>query len=477
MFFLLTDANRQFNPRGIRETNLTVDEIKPSHLLFSVAVCLILVVPHLFPFLLFFLRKRRSNQPPILLWNCFFHNNSFLLSLPLYYVFLVCPSGSRQSLKNIRSLETAVTKFHGKRTYSVWSLHIQRFRQLGTPLLPLRLLDKPTIIAATARFHLGFFSSFYRFCFLQIFFSQRSFFHTLPFIFQSRMSDHESVGESAEFQYKQPPQKTIDELLKADQVFLFSVFSHDAFGKELSGWERMTRWPDLMGGTNPMNSFHMTFLFHSKVLSCHVASWKCANCTFQESGLQFPQRFQKDWHHLQEDESLMVYKQKLLGQGTVIVDANDPRRVIIRSVELLIDGKKVESFDLSDPKKLLNSDLTVSIKEGSNYRLRFAFHVQREIASGLQLVSKDVTRDVKFNFQLQTQSEAVGYHRREWKVYDGQLRSKTRDPRIQVAEWGCSIRFVTGTSKRWIHLFLQEWSIVESTRCTRRSRTMTSTCI
>ncbi|CAI2356909.1 unnamed protein product [Caenorhabditis sp. 36 PRJEB53466] len=120
------------------------------------------------------------------------------------------------------------------------------------------------------------------------------------------MSDHESTGEGAEFQYKQPPQKTIDELLNADK----------------------------------------------------------------------------------EDESLKVYKQKLLGQGTVIVEANNPLRVIIRSVELLIDGKKTESFDLSDPAKLLNSDLSVSIKEGSNYRLRFAFHVQREIASGLHYKHK-----------------------------------------------------------------------------------------
>lgn len=89
---------------------------------------------------------------------------------------------------------------------------------------------------------------------------------------------------------------------------------------------------------------------------------------------------------LQEDESLKVYKAKLLGQGTVIVDEKNPLRVIVRSVELLINGKTAQSFDLSDPAKLVNSDLSVSIKEGSNYRLSFAFHVQREITSGLQLV-------------------------------------------------------------------------------------------
>ena len=90
------------------------------------------------------------------------------------------------------------------------------------------------------------------------------------------------------------------------------------------------------------------------------------------------------YSNLQEDESLKVYKEKLLGQGTVIVDEKNPSRVIVRSVELLFDGKDSQSFDLSDPKKLLNSDLSVNIKEGSNYRLSFSFHVQREIASGLQ---------------------------------------------------------------------------------------------
>ncbi|CCD63475.1 putative rho GDP-dissociation inhibitor [Caenorhabditis elegans] len=121
------------------------------------------------------------------------------------------------------------------------------------------------------------------------------------------MSDHENTGENtSEYQYKQPPQKSIDELLNADK----------------------------------------------------------------------------------EDESLKVYKAKLLGQGTVIVDEKNPLRVIVRSVELLINGKTAQSFDLSDPAKLVNSDLSVSIKEGSNYRLSFAFHVQREITSGLHYKHK-----------------------------------------------------------------------------------------
>uniref|UniRef100_A0A1I7TIG4 RHO protein GDP dissociation inhibitor n=1 Tax=Caenorhabditis tropicalis TaxID=1561998 RepID=A0A1I7TIG4_9PELO len=108
------------------------------------------------------------------------------------------------------------------------------------------------------------------------------------------MSDHENAAENSEFQYKQPPQKTIDELLSADK----------------------------------------------------------------------------------EDESLKVYKEKLLGQGTVIVDEKNPLRVIVRSVELLIDGKT------------LNRLISRIHRNFSTRTCLFAFHVQREIASGLHYKHK-----------------------------------------------------------------------------------------
>ncbi|CAB3400086.1 unnamed protein product [Caenorhabditis bovis] len=88
------------------------------------------------------------------------------------------------------------------------------------------------------------------------------------------------------------------------------------------------------------------------------------------------------------DESLKVYKEKLLGQGNVVIDPNDPRRVLVRSVELMIEGKDPVVLDLSDPTKLKTSEMSLTIKEGSNYRLKFSFHVQREIASGLHYKHK-----------------------------------------------------------------------------------------
>ena len=52
----------------------------------------------------------------------------------------------------------------------------------------------------------------------------------------------------------------------------------------------------------------------------------------------------------QEDESLRKYKEALLGSASkslVIVDENDPRKVIVRKLALLVDGRDEMTLDLS----------------------------------------------------------------------------------------------------------------------------------
>ncbi|KAI5631428.1 RHO protein GDP dissociation inhibitor domain-containing protein [Phthorimaea operculella] len=52
----------------------------------------------------------------------------------------------------------------------------------------------------------------------------------------------------------------------------------------------------------------------------------------------------------QEDESLRKYKEKLLGeaqQGAIIVDANDPRKVIVKKLALCVEGRDDVELDLS----------------------------------------------------------------------------------------------------------------------------------
>ncbi|VDN01214.1 unnamed protein product [Thelazia callipaeda] len=107
-----------------------------------------------------------------------------------------------------------------------------------------------------------------------------------------------------------------------------------------------------------------------------------------------------------DDESLNRYKQALLGQaksGQVIVDATNPRNVLVRSITLVIEGRPDVTMELDGgfefPCCLQSlyeiaehvSEPSFTIKEGVAYRIRFNFHVQREICTGLKYIQK-VTR-------------------------------------------------------------------------------------
>ncbi|VDO45569.1 unnamed protein product [Brugia timori] len=97
------------------------------------------------------------------------------------------------------------------------------------------------------------------------------------------------------------------------------------------------------------------------------------------------------------DESLNRYKQTLLGQaksGQVIVDATDPRNVLVRSITLVVEGRPDITMHLDRALHEIAEHLNNAsfiIKEGAAYRIRFDFHVQREICTGLKYVQK-VTR-------------------------------------------------------------------------------------
>ncbi|KAB0794017.1 hypothetical protein PPYR_13637 [Photinus pyralis] len=92
----------------------------------------------------------------------------------------------------------------------------------------------------------------------------------------------------------------------------------------------------------------------------------------------------------QEDESLRKYKQALLGQaesGTVIVEPDDPRKVIVKKLVLVVADRPEVSLDLTGDISKLKKE-TFAIKEGISYRIRIEFIVQREIVHGLKYVQK-----------------------------------------------------------------------------------------
>ncbi|XP_023727382.1 rho GDP-dissociation inhibitor 1 isoform X1 [Cryptotermes secundus] len=91
-----------------------------------------------------------------------------------------------------------------------------------------------------------------------------------------------------------------------------------------------------------------------------------------------------------EDESLRKYKEKLLGDaktGIVVVEPNDPRKVIVKKLALCVPERPDLELDLTGDISQLKKQVFV-IKEGVSYRIRIDFIVQREIVHGLKYVQK-----------------------------------------------------------------------------------------
>ena len=100
----------------------------------------------------------------------------------------------------------------------------------------------------------------------------------------------------------------------------------------------------------------------------------------------------------QNDESLRKWKESLgLGTGTAIADPKDPRRVIILSLGLEVEGRPDILIDLSKPGAVDElSKKPFTIKEGATFRMKARFRVQHQILSGLkylQVVSRGPLKD------------------------------------------------------------------------------------
>jgi hypothetical protein len=95
----------------------------------------------------------------------------------------------------------------------------------------------------------------------------------------------------------------------------------------------------------------------------------------------------------QNDESLQKWKASLgLGQGKDISDPNDPRKCIILSLGLEVEGRDDIIIDLRAPGALEELEKKpFTIKEGARFRMKAQFKVQHEILAGLKYLQK-VTR-------------------------------------------------------------------------------------
>jgi Rho GDP-dissociation inhibitor len=90
----------------------------------------------------------------------------------------------------------------------------------------------------------------------------------------------------------------------------------------------------------------------------------------------------------QNDESLRKWKESLgLGSGNTISDPNDPRKVILLSLGLEVEGRSDIIIDLTQTGALesLNKK-PFTIKEGATFRMKARFRVQHDILSGMKYV-------------------------------------------------------------------------------------------
>ncbi|RWS27193.1 rho GDP-dissociation inhibitor 2-like protein [Leptotrombidium deliense] len=111
-------------------------------------------------------------------------------------------------------------------------------------------------------------------------------------------------------------------------------------------------------------------------------------------------------HADDEDESLRKYKETLLGNAVkdvVIVDASNPKRVIVKALALLVEGREDITIDLSGDLSDLKKKV-FKVKEGIQYKVRIDFFVQREIVTGLKYVQKIY----KCGLQVEKMTQMVG---------------------------------------------------------------------
>ncbi|KXJ26832.1 rho GDP-dissociation inhibitor 1 [Exaiptasia diaphana] len=82
-----------------------------------------------------------------------------------------------------------------------------------------------------------------------------------------------------------------------------------------------------------------------------------------------------------DDESLVRYKQALLGDANI--SKGEGPNVVVEKLSIVVDGREDVEIDLTgDLSKL--KDRSITIKEGTAYRLKITFKINHEIVAGLK---------------------------------------------------------------------------------------------
>merc|ERR1712156_599673 len=112
----------------------------------------------------------------------------------------------------------------------------------------------------------------------------------------------------------------------------------------------------------------------------------------------------------QDDEALRKYKETLLGQaaggsGTVVVDESDPRKVIVKALALVVEGRDDEVIDLTQSLAEIKK-LSFTLKEGVKFRIRIDFVMQRGTYSINSLFTDDDKNEhLKWEWSLEIKKD------------------------------------------------------------------------
>jgi Rho GDP-dissociation inhibitor len=127
----------------------------------------------------------------------------------------------------------------------------------------------------------------------------------------------------------------------------------------------------------------------------------------------------------QNDESLRKWKESLgLGSGKDISDPSDPRKCIILSLGLEVEGRPDIIIDLKQPgavDALKNKPFT--IKEGAVFRMKAQFKVQHQILSGMKYVQ--VVKRLGVSNKMQEMIGSYSPNTEEKPLYEKKFEPET----------------------------------------------------
>ncbi|KAI9837196.1 MAG: hypothetical protein M1837_003098 [Sclerophora amabilis] len=124
----------------------------------------------------------------------------------------------------------------------------------------------------------------------------------------------------------------------------------------------------------------------------------------------------------QNDDSLRRWKESLgIGSGNTIADANDPRKAVILSLALEVEGRDDIVIDVTAPGALETlKKKPFTIKEGAVFSMKARFKVQHEVLSGLkylQVVKRKgvrVSKDEEMIGSYPPNTEDVPYYEKKF---------------------------------------------------------------